>query len=288
MRLPANGGPTKKMVRLGEYHELKVLREAPMGLILDDGENGLLLPKREVPRKAKIGDTLKVFVYNDSEDRPIATTLHPAATVGEFAAMRCVSSASFGAFMDWGLPKDILVPHSEQKERMFEGEVYIVRVLLDEVSNRVIGTTRLFKYLKKGAGDLQEGQPVSLLVTAVDRGGVRAIIDGTYEGMLFPDEVHDRMKIGDRKRGYIKKIREDGKVALSLQPQGYRAAMETAPLILKKLEEAGGFLPFGDTTPPEDIRRVFGLSKGSFKKAIGSLYREGLIRIEPNGIRMVS
>ncbi|HEY0866368.1 MAG TPA: hypothetical protein VGE01_03260, partial [Fimbriimonas sp.] len=140
-------------------------------------------------------------------------------------------------------------------------------------------------FLQKGAGDLQEGQTVRLLVTSSERSGARAIIDETYEGMLFPDEIHEALRVGDRRKGYVKKIREDGKVALSLQPQGYRAAMETAPMILQKLDQAGGFLPYGDHASPEEIRQVFGLSKGSYKKAIGSLFREGLIRIEENGIR---
>ncbi len=274
------------MVTIGSYNELELVRKVDFGVYLSDGETDVLLPLRQIPPRAKQGDLLNVFIYTDSEDRIIATMLTPHAVAGGFALMRVLSVGPFGAFVDWGLEKDLLVPHSEQRYPLKEERAYVVRVLLDKLSNRVIGSTKLSKFLSKDTSGLREGQKVEALFVQHTDDGTMAVVDNTYAAALFPDEIFKPTRIGDRQTAYIKKIREDGRVSLSLSPQGYEAIAAEAPGILGLLKRNGGFLPYSDNTPPETIRAVFGMSKGSFKKLIGGLMKEGKIEISYHGIRL--
>jgi len=274
------------MLTIGSYNELELVRKVDFGVYLTDGEQDVLLPIRQVPPRAKQGDRLRVFVYTDSEDRPIATMLRPKAVVGEFAMLKVISISAFGAFVDWGLEKDLLVPHSEQRYPLKEERGYVVRVLLDKLSNRVIGSTKLSKFLLADTTELKEGQKVEAMFIQHTDDGTMAIADSKYPAAIFPDEIFRPLRIGERQTAYIKKIRDDGKVSLSLSPQGYDAVAAEAPGILSMLKKNGGFLPYSDSTPPETIRAVFGMSKGSFKKLIGGLLREGKIEIEYHDIRL--
>jgi predicted RNA-binding protein (virulence factor B family) len=272
-------------MRIGEYQELQVTRETQHGLYLGNRNDEVLLPRGQVPEGTRIGDTLRVFVLTDSEDRPVATTKKPLATVGEFAKLRVVSVTSAGAFLDWGLDKDLFCPPREQTTPMHEGGEYLVRVYLDEVSKRVVCTTKLSKYLRQDGVGLEQGQPVKIIVAAFTPDLISVIIDGQIKGSLFPDEWHEKLQVGDVRDGYVKSIRpEDRKVAVSLRPQGRRAVLEERHRLLNTLRENGGSLPVSDKSSPEDIHRHFGLSKGAFKKLIGALYKEGRIEIKPDSI----
>jgi predicted RNA-binding protein (virulence factor B family) len=274
------------MIAIGSYNQLELVRKVDFGVYLSDGEQDILLPIRQVPLRAKQGDLLNVFVYTDSEDRPIATMLRPKAVVGDFAMLKVLSINAFGAFVDWGLEKDLLVPHSEQRYPLKEERGYVVRVLLDKLSNRVIGSTKLSKFLATDTSSLKEGQKVEAMFTQHTDDGTMAVIDNMYPAAIFPDEIFNTLRIGERRPAYIKRIREDGRVCLSLSPQGYEAVAAEAPTLLSMLKKNGGFLPYSDSTPPETIRAVFGMSKGSFKKLIGGLMKEGKIEISFHGIRL--
>lgn len=275
------------MISLGSYNQLNFARTTSVGAYLTDGQEDVLLPKKYVPEGLEIGDSLRVFVYADSEDRPIATTIRPKAVVGEFAPLRVVSVTSIGAFVDWGLPKDLLVPFAEQRYRLHEQQFPIVRIIYDDASKRVIGSTRLSKYLTKPSPDLKVGSEVDILLIEPMAQGIKAIVNNQCSAVLYDDEIFAAMHPGDRRKGFIKKIAPEGGIILSLSPQGYEAAVEKGGELLAMLEKAGGFLPYGDDSKPEEIRAVFGLSKSSFKKLIGTLKREGKIDIEHYGIRSV-
>ncbi len=275
------------MIAIGSYNSLEIVRKVDFGVYLSDGETDVLLPLRQVPERAGQGEVLRVFVYTDSEDRPIATTYTPKAVAGEFGFLEAKSVGSFGAFVDWGLDKDLLVPFSEQRYPLMEGRSYVVRVLVDKLTNRVIGSTKLSKYLTEDTSLLSEGQEVDAFFFQHTDDGTMAIVNGKYRAALFPDEIFERLRVGERRRAYIKKIREDGKLSLSLSPQGYEAIASKAPSIIDLLKRNGGFLPYSDSTSPETIRAVFGMSKGSFKKLIGGLLRDGKIEISYHGIRLI-
>jgi len=274
------------MVTIGSYNELEIVRKVDFGVYLSDGEQDVLLPIRQVPPRAGQGDRLNVFVYTDSEDRIIATMLKPKAADGEFAMMKVVSISSFGAFVDWGLEKDLLVPHSEQRYPLKEERGYVVRVLLDKLSNRVIGSTKLSKFLDPNTYALKEGQKVDAIFVQHTVDCTMAVVDSKYSAAIFPDEIFKPIRVGERKTAYIKKVREDGRVSLSLSPQGYEAVAAEVPGVLAMLRKNGGFLPYSDSTPPETIRAVFGMSKSAFKKILGGLLKEGKIEISYHGIRL--
>ena len=273
-------------MRIGSFNELEIVREVEFGVYLSDGESDVLLPIRQVPVRAKIGDSLRVFVYTDSQDRPIATTRQPKAVAGEFAMLRIVSVSDVGAFADWGLEKDLLIPMSEQRYTLHAERGYVVRVVLDKLTNRVFGSTRLSKFLNPDTSSLKEGQQVQAIVIHHTDDGTMAIIDNQFSAAFFPDEIFERLRLGERRTAYVKKIREDGKVSLSLSPQGYESVVSHAPMILEMLKKSGGFLPYSDQSPPETIRAAVGMSKGSFKKIIGMLMKEGKIENSYHGIRL--
>lgn len=278
-----------KGMRIGEYQEMRVVRDSPHGFYLDDAEeDAILLPKGQTPRNLQIGDDITVFVYTDSEDRPIATTQKPHGVVGDFVRLRVVSSTGTGAFLDWGLDKDLFCPIREQSTPLRDGETPLVRIYLDERSNRVSCSTKISKFLETDGRDQVElGQPVPVMIAAKTRDMIIAIIDGRLKASIFPDEWHEKFEIGEIRQAYVKSVREDdGKVALSLRPQGFRAVLGEQDRVIAALEEAGGYLPVTDRSSPEEIHHRFGLSKGAFKKLIGNLYRRGMITLETRGIRL--
>ena len=276
-------------MRIGEYQDLRMVRGAPQGIYLGDGDAEVLLPLRQCPPEIQIGDTLRVFVYTDSEDRPVATTQRPYAKVGEFVKLQAVTVTDTGAFLDWGLAKDLFCPPREQLHPMREGEWYMVRVYLDETSQRVVCTSRLNRFLQPDGEGLQQGQAVQIMVVGFGRDVIQVIIDGKIKGSLFRDEWHERLQLGDVRDAFVKTIRpQDKKVAVSLRPVGYEAVLGERERVLRSLELNGGVLNISDKSSPEEIQERFGLSKGAFKKILGALYKEGRIEIEPYAIRLVS
>lgn len=274
------------MAEIGKICDLKVIKELEFGLILDGEQLGnILLPKRYVPAGSKIGDIIEVFIYKDSEGRLIATSQRPYAAVGEFALMKTVAVDKIGAFLDWGIQKDLLVPFREQKERMEEGKSYVVFVYLDMRSDRICASTKLGKYLEGSPDDYAVGQEVDLLVYDMTELGYNVIINSNYKGILYKSEVFQSLEIGARIKGYIKKIRTDGKIDCSLQKQGYESARDFSEVVLDKLKDEG-FIPLSDDSSPEMIYDMFGVSKKTFKKAIGALYKKRIITIEDKGIRL--
>lgn len=275
------------MVKIGDYNELEVLREVSIGLFLDGLELGdILIPGRYVPEGVEPGDMLRVFIYNDSEDRLIATTEKPRACVGEFAFMRVISVNSMGAFLDWGLSKDLLVPFREQKERMDVGSTYIVYLYLDEVSRRIVASSRIRRFLDQEPPTCKEGDEVPIMITHRTPLGYNAIIDNAHMGILYENEVFQPLQQGQKTRAYVKKIREDNKIDLSLQPEGFGKVDSLTGKIMLALRTSGGTLPLSDKSPPEEIYRKFGCSKKAFKMAIGTLYKDRKISIEPEEIRL--
>lgn len=274
---------------VGKYNRLKIVKELDFGVYLDGAELGeILLPKRYVPHNFRPGDEVDVFLYFDSDDRIIATTEKPRATVGEFALMRAKSVDKFGAFMDWGLMKDLLVPFREQKVNMVEGRSYIVHVFIDKRSNRIAGSAKLEQFLDRIPPEYEPGQQVELMIWQATDMGYKAIINHFHQGILYANEVFQKLNVGQTLIGYVKKIREDQKIDLSLYPIGYAKVGEQTDPIVKYLEIQGGFAPLTDKTAPDEIYSLFGISKKTFKRALGALYKDGKIVIEKNGIRLTN
>jgi hypothetical protein len=276
------------MVKIGKISTLEVVKFTEQGAYLDGGPYGeILLPKRYVPESLSEGDDVEVFIYYDSEDRIVATTEKPFVKVGEFAPLEVVETTKFGAFLDWGLPKNLLVPFREQKLKMEAGKKYVVYVYVDEKSGRIVGTAKIDKFLEKGSGELAEGDKVELLIANKTDLGVNAIIEGKYQGILYDNELFKPVRTGDVISGYIKKIREDEKIDLTLEKIGYDKVDPAQEQILEKLNKNNGFLPFNDKSEPEVIKKELAMSKKTFKKAVGALYKSRKISIEENGIKLV-
>lgn len=270
------------MAQIGRFNSLQVVKHTDFGLYLDGGADGeLLLPRRYVPKDVPcaVGERLDVFVYHDSEDRLIATTLKPRIEVGGFACLKVVAVNHVGLFLDWGLPKDLFLPHSEEKRPLQVGDHCVVHAYIDPRTRRVTATARLDRYLDNTPAKYRRGQAVELLVVERTDLGFKVIVDGRHWGLLHKNELIKPLRFGQRTTGYIRELREDGKINLSLQPQGREAADSLSEQILARLRESGGRLALSDKSSPEDIVRQFGVSKGSFKKAIGGLYKQGLIAI---------
>jgi len=277
------------MAEIGIFNNLRVVKEVDFGVYLDGGEHEeILLPRRYVPENCKVDDNIRVFIYLDSEDRFIATTEKPYAMVGDFALLKVVAIESVGAFLDWGLLKDLLIPYSEQSTTMEIGKSYIVRIYVDKKTNRIAATTRLDRYLDNDPGNFHAGQEVELLICNQTDIGYKAIINGTHWGVLYSNEVFQPLKSGQKTKGYIKKIRDDYKIDLSLHKPGYKRVDDITETILTVLKEQGGFISVTDKSTPETIYKLFGVSKKTYKKAIGAIYRKKLITIENNGIKLIS
>lgn len=275
------------MILPGRYNTLKVVKYVDFGVYLDGGELGeILLPARYVPEECEVGQDLEVFLYLDSEDRIIATTEKPYAQVGEFAWLKAVAVNNIGAFLDWGLMKDLLVPYREQKMSMVAGKSYLVYIYLDPDSGRIAGSARVEKFLDNVLPEYQAGEEVSLIVESESDLGYNAIINNLHRGILYHDELPGPLKKGDRLRAFIKKVRDDNKIDLSLYRPGYAQVDGVAMNILEVLKKAGGFLPLTDKSDAAMIFDYFAISKKVFKKAIGSLYKQRLISLEEKGIRV--
>lgn len=259
------------------------------GVWLDGKELGdIFMPRSLSDNDYGSEDMPEVFVYHDSEGQLVATTKIPFAMVGEFALLKVVSVSPVGAFLDWGLKKDLLVPFSEQKQKMLEGRSYIVYIFFDEKSNRIVASSKLGRFLGRLPVDLREGQEVELLVSNKTEIGFEAIINNSLTGLLYKNEVFQPLRKGQKITGYVKKIREDDKIDLCLQKPGHEKIAGISETILTALKKQGGFISVTDKSPAEVIYDLFGVSKKTYKKAIGSLYKERLITIESNGIRLIS
>ena len=274
-------------MKIGTYNQLKVLRDTSVGLFLgDDTGKEVLLPNKYVPAHAKVGKVIEVFVYTDSEDRPIATTLKPLVQLGEFACLRVKDVSKVGAFLDWGLEKDLLVPFREQKDKMKLGKSYIVYLRMDEVTERLVATAKLHKIFDKDVSELEEGMEVDLLIGEGTDIGIEVIINHRYRGMLYRNEIFQDVMFGDQGRGYIKHIREDGKVDVSLRKTGMDNLEDGAQKIMTELKANDGFLPLHDKSDPEDIQFQLEMSKKNFKRSLGTLYKKKLVVLEKDGVRL--
>ena len=278
------------MALIGRMNSLQVVKHTDFGLYLDGGADGeILLPKRYIPKDtpSEVEDWLNVFIYLDSEDKLIATTLKPKIQLGQFASLKVVDINRVGLFFDWGLPKDLLLPHSEEKRPLQIGDYCVIYLYLDKRTRRLTATARLDRHLDKVPANYQVGQEVDLLVVERTDLGFKAIIDGKHWGLIHKNELFKFIRSGMREKGYIKELRADGKISLSLQPIGHEAASGLAEQIIERLRAQGGVLALGDKSPPELISEHFRVSKGNFKKAIGGLYKQGLIRIHDDRIELL-
>jgi hypothetical protein len=278
------------MALIGRMNSLQVVKHTDFGLYLDGGADGeILLPKRYIPKDtpSEVDDWLNVFIYFDSEDKLIATTQKPKIQLGEFASLKVVDINRIGLFLDWGLAKDLLLPHSEEKRPLQVGDYCVVYLYLDKRTRRLTATARLDRYLDQTPAPYQAGQEVDLLVAERTDLGFKAIINGKHWGLIHKNELFKFVRSGMREKGYIKEMRDDGKISLSLQPIGREAATGLAEQILECLREQGGVLALSDKSPPEAITEQFRVSKGNFKKAIGGLYKEGRIRIHDDRIELL-
>ncbi|HEU4496167.1 MAG TPA: S1-like domain-containing RNA-binding protein [Flavobacterium sp.] len=276
------------MIEIGKYNTLKIDRDTQVGLFLTDGNEDVLLPNKYVPKTFEIGDKITVFVYLDHEERPVATTLEPYILLNEFALLRVNYVNQIGAFLDWGLEKDILVPFKEQARPMEQGKRYLVYLYMDEKTSRLAASSKTNQFLDNSSITVEEGEEVDLIVSHITELGINVIINERHKGLIYKDEVYDdSIRTGDRLRGYIKAIRPDGKIDVSLQKQGFEAVEPNAEKILDELRASRGFLRLNDNSHPEDIKTVLKMSKKTFKKAIGVLYRQRLIEIKDDGIYLV-
>lgn len=277
------------MTEIGKLNTLRVVKELDFGVYLDGAELGeILMPIRYVPENCTIDAMVEVFIYLDSEDRIIATTQMPYAMVGQFACMEVVMVNEVGAFLDWGLQKDLLVPFREQKVKMEEGKSYVVYVYFDTESNRIAASAKLDQFFDLEPAEYEEGQEVDLLIFSQTDMGYKAIVNNINEGMLYANEVFQVLHKGQRIKGFIKKVRDDGKLDLCIQKPGFEKVDELADKILAYLRKNEGFLNVTDKTPPEVISTMFGSSKKTFKKAVGALYRKKIIKLETDGITLIT
>ncbi len=275
------------MTETGRFNRLTVIDKRDSGVLLDGKELGeLFMPGSLSSAEHNIGDTVEVFVFHDSDNTLIATTKRPYAMAGDFALLKAVSITGVGAFLDWGLKKDLLVPFSEQKEKMEEGRSYIVHVYRDERTNRIAGSSKINKFLNREPVALMQGQAVDLLICSRTEIGYKAIINNSCWGVLYKNEVFQPLRKGQQMAGFIKKVREDGKIDLCLQKPGNEKVVDLSQQIMDTLKTEGGFIPLTDKSPAEDIYRMFGMSKKTYKKAVGGLYKKRLISIENDGIRL--
>lgn len=276
------------MIALGQYNNLEILRDTTVGLFLGDDEgNDVLLPNKYVPEEFEIGDHLDVFCYLDHEERIVATTLVPFVTVDQFQLLQVAEVNEYGAFMDWGLEKHLLVPFREQRNKMQEGQWYVVYCYLDEKTDRLVASNKLDKFLSNDELSVQALDEVDLVVTRLTDLGWEVIINHKHKGLVYSNEIFKKVAVGDKLKGYIKNIRPDNKIDVSLQPIGYKSLEPAANLIYEKLVASGGILNLHDKSDPEDIKRIMQMSKKTFKKGIGALYKERKIEIKPDSIKLL-
>ncbi len=276
------------MARIGDIVKLPVIRISNIGVFLDDPDQGeLLLPKNELPKLPEEGDLFNVFLYRDSEDRPIATLHRPTVMPGEFGVLKVLSSTGVGAFLDWGLKKDLLLPFREQKGELDKGKSVVVFVHVDEKSDRIVATQRINKYLENSFPDVSVGDEVDLILFGKTEMGYKAIVNGENSGLLFANQVFKKLDYGDQIKGYVKEIRPDRKLDLSLYPLGQASVDDLEARIEEELEKRGGYWAIDDKTPADQIYRELGVSKKLFKRTTGTMFRKRLIKFEDGGIRKV-
>ncbi|CAN1518865.1 COG2996 Predicted RNA-bindining protein (contains S1 and HTH domains) [Spirosomataceae bacterium] len=274
-------------MEVGKYNTLQILRGTSVGMYLGDEEgNDVLLPHKYIPENAQIGENIEVFIYRDSEDRLIATTLKPLILLNQFAILEVVAATQFGAFLDWGLEKDLFVPFKEQNHKLQKGQYVPVYLYLDEQTDRVVASAKVHKYFKNLDGvDLDEGQEVDLLVFEKTELGHNVVVNNLYKGLVYENETFRRLAWGDTTKGYVKLIRDEGKIDISLQPLGFLKTLEpNQKAILDKLQQSGGTLNLSDSSDPIEIQEVLEMSKKAFKKAIGVLYKDKKILIKDDSI----
>ena len=275
-------------IKLGKYNQLEVVKEVDFGVYLNGDEDGeILLPKRYVPEGTKPGDILNVFIYLDMEERLVATTLQPYVQVGEFACLQVAWVNQFGAFLDWGLMKDLFVPFREQKMKMQKGKRYVVHVHLDEESYRIVASAKVEHYLSTEQPEYQPGQEVNVMVWQRTDLGYKVIVENQFSGMLFHNEVFQPLEAGMHLSAFVKQVRPDGKIDLELQKAGARKVDDFSEVLLQYIKDNDGFTPLNDKTDAEVIYQTFGVSKKTFKKAVGDLYKKRLVVLEEGGIRLV-
>ena len=281
--------PKYNTLDLGKYNKLKVVKAVDFGLYLDGGDGQeILLPTRYVPQDASVGDTLEVFIYKDNDERPIATTDRPYATVGEFQLMKVKDVSPAGAFLDWGIMKDLLVPYREQKDPMNAGQMYLVYIYLDFITKRIVASTRIDKFLDNIPPDYEPNQEVDLIIAGKTELGYKVIINNAHWGLLYHNEVFQTLSTGEKCKGYIKQVREDEKIDICLQLSGYDKIDGVAEQIIKALKNNDGKLSVSDKSDADEIYSLFSCSKKSFKKAIGALYKQRLLIIENDGIKLIN
>lgn len=277
------------MIDLGKFNTLEIVKEVDFGLYLDGGSSGeILLPSRYVPSEYKIGDMIRVFLYLDNEERLIATTLTPLVQVGEFAYLEVAWINQYGAFLNWGLMKDLFVPFGEQKMKMQTGGKYIIHAHLDDESYRIVASAKIERYLSKDHPPYQPGDKVNLLIWQKTDLGFKAIIENQFDGLLYDSEVFQPLSAGMKVEAFIKQVRQDAKVDLILQKPGFEKVDDFANTLLRHITQAGGFTRFNDKSDANDIYNTFGVSKKTFKKAVGDLYKRRLIIIKEDGIYLVN
>lgn len=275
------------MIEIGKFNTLTVIKLVDFGVYLDGEERGeILMPKEYVPDNCSPDDEVRVFIYFDSEDRIVATTENPYVQVGEFAFLKVVAVSGVGAFLDWGLRKDLMVPFREQRETMLEGHSYLVYAYVDKASDRIVASTKIDKYLDQVFPEYEPGQEVDVLIARKSDLGYSVIVNNAHWGLIYQNEIFQPVKIGHKLKGYIKEIREDEKIDVSLQPAGYAKIDGLSKMILDKIRDNGGVLDISDKSAPEEIYNLFGCSKKNYKKAIGALFKRGMIDIDVNEIRL--
>ncbi|HCE2452655.1 TPA: GntR family transcriptional regulator [Vibrio parahaemolyticus] len=276
------------MIKIGQINSLEVIKKADFGVFLDGDDYGsVLLPNKHVPEGTELGDHIEVFLYFDSESQLAATIDKPIAQVGEWGLMKIEGINQTGAFVNWGIKeKDLLIPFSEQRARFTAGQNILVYVYTDKASGRIVGTTKFNKWLDKTPANYEVNEEVDLIIAERSQLGYKAIVNGKHWGMIFPSDVFGKLFIGKKLKGYIKQVREDGKIDLSLQKVGVGKMDDLSSKIIDLLEKKGGFLPLNDKSSPEAIFDAFRTSKGTYKKTIGGLYKQGKIVIEKDGIRL--
>jgi predicted RNA-binding protein (virulence factor B family) len=276
-------------MKIGKINKLIAARSTDNGYYLTDNDgNEVLLPNAYVSDNLSIADEIEVFVYKDSEDRIVATTLKPYVQFEEFAYLKVKEVNDYGAFMDWGLPKDLMVPFAEQTEKMKEGNWYLIFLLEDEQTERLIGSSKVNEFTFTTEIDVNTGDEVDLLLYNMTELGMNAIVNNMYKGLIFKSDIHKNIKPGDRIKGFVKQVREDGKIDILLEPGGYKNSIDpNSNIILSALKENDGFLNLTDKSAPEDIKRILGLSKKAFKKGLGNLYKQKIVELKEDAIRLL-
>lgn len=276
-----------KGIKLGEINTMTVVKKVDFGYYLDGGDEGeILMPTRYVPEGCKPGDKIDVFVYLDQDERPVATTLTPKAMVGEFAYLEVAWVNQYGAFLDWGLMKDLFCPFREQKKRMVKGNSYIVHVHLDKESYRIMASAKVEHYLSEERPKYRNGQEVDILIWQKTDLGFKAIVDNKFGGLIYKDQIFKYVHTGDKMKAYIKTVRPDGKIDLILQPMGQQQTKEFSEALFEYLKNNNGYCNLGDKSDAEEIYERFQVSKKTFKKAVGDLYKRKLITIAPQSIEL--